>query len=189
MRNAEEEISRVQIDLTRTEDKIKRLDVRAHIDGTLVLPKPQDLEETFLRQGETVGYVLEGSRLEVRTAVPEYQAALIRDHTLNIEVLLAGGAAPAPAQVVRDNHAATFDLPSSALGDLGGGPHALDPSDKSGVRARQPVVLFDLHVPSKTLQRIGERAWVRFEHAPEPVAKRWYRWTTQLFLQHFDPTN
>ena len=189
IRNAEEEISRVQSDLMRTEEKIERLDVRARTQGTLVLPKQQDLHATFLRQGETIGYVLEASRLEVRAAVPEYEATLVRDHTRYVEVRFADDGDPAPAQVVRDSLATTFDLPSSALGDLGGGPHALDPSDTSGLRARQPVVLIDLHVPSKSLQRIGGRVWVRFDHPPEPAAKRWYRWTRQLFLQHFDPTN
>jgi putative peptide zinc metalloprotease protein len=48
-------------------------------------------------------------------------------------------------------------------------------------------VLIDLKLPASTLERIGSRAWVRFDHGAQPLAQRWYREVRQLFLQHFNP--
>jgi putative peptide zinc metalloprotease protein len=93
----------------------------------------------------------------------------------------------AAASLLRDIPAATFELPSVALGDRGGGPHATDPTDKDGLRTREPVVLIDLTVPQHKIERIGTRAWVRFDHGAQPLAERWYRQARQLLLQHFNP--
>ena len=79
-------------------------------------------------------------------------------------------------------------LPSAALSDHGGGPFAADPDDKGGLRIVEPVVLVDLHLPGRELQRIGGRVWVRFDHGVAPLAAQWYRRARQLFLQHFNPT-
>jgi putative peptide zinc metalloprotease protein len=189
-RNAEEEIQRVQGELTRIDEKISHLMLRAQVDGTLVMPRQQDLPGTFVHQGATIGYVLESADIGVRAAVPEYDATLVREHTRTVDVRTAeDGGNPVTAHLVRDIPAATFELPSAALGDRGGGPHATDPSDKEGVRTIAPVVLVDLKLPARNLQRVGGRAWVRFDHGPEPLARRWYRRLRQLLLQHFNPVS
>jgi putative peptide zinc metalloprotease protein len=63
-----------------------------------------------------------------------------------------------------------------------------DPSDKDALHTLEPVVLIDLKLPKEILQRIGGRAWVRFDHGDAPLARQWYRRLCQLFLQHFNPT-
>ena len=186
--NAEEEIQRVQGELKRIEEKIDQLVLRAQVDGMLVMPRQQDLPGTFARQGTTIGYVLESADIGVRAAIPEYDATLVRENTRAVDVRTAeDGSDPVRAQLVRDIPAATFELPSAALGDRGGGSHATDPSDKDGLRTLEPVVLVDLKLPARNLQRVGGRAWVRFDHGQEPLAGRWYRRLRQLLLQHFNP--
>jgi putative peptide zinc metalloprotease protein len=189
-RNAEEEIQRVQGELKRTDEKIGHLVLRAQVDGTLVMPRQQDLPGTFVRQGTTIGYVLESADIGVRAAIPEYDATLVREHTRKVDVRIAedrGG--PVAAQLVREIPATTFELPSAALGDRGGGLHATEPSDKDGLHTLEPVVLLDLKLPASNLQRVGGRAWVRFDHGPQPLAGRWYRRLRQLLLQHFNPVS
>ena len=189
-RNAEEEIQRVQGELKRIEEKIDHLVLRAQVDGILVMPRQQDLPGTFARQGTTIGYVLESADIGVRAAIPEYDATLVRENTRTVDVRTAeDGSDPVAAQLVRDIPAATFELPSAALGDRGGGSHATDPSDKDGLRTLEPVVLVDLKLPGRNLQRVGGRAWVRFDHGSEPLAGRWYRRLRQLLLQHFNPVS
>jgi putative peptide zinc metalloprotease protein len=39
---------------------------------------------------------------------------------------------------------------------------------------------------SQPLERLGGRAWVRFEHGAEPLSRQWYRRLRQLFLSRFD---
>ncbi|HEY0338991.1 MAG TPA: site-2 protease family protein [Burkholderiales bacterium] len=187
VRNAEEEITRVESELQRVEERIAELQVRAHAEGTLVLPQQSDLPGTFLRQGSTIGYVLERSLIRVRTVVPEYDAAIVRERTRSVEVRIAGDGQALAAQLERDLPAATYELPSAALGDKGGGPYVTDPADVEGLRTRDPVVLVDVSISASNLQRIGERAWVRFDHGSEPLASRCYRQLRQVFLQHFNP--
>jgi putative peptide zinc metalloprotease protein len=189
-RNADEEIQRVQGELNRAEEKIGHLVLRAQVDGTLVMPRQQDLPGTYVKQGTTIGYVLESADIGIRAAIPEYDATLVREHTRAVVVRTAeDGGGPVAAQLLREIPAATFELPSAALGDRGGGSHATDASDKDGLRTLEPVVLVDLKLPASNLQRVGGRAWVRFDHGPEPLAYRWYRRTRQLLLQHFNPVS
>ena len=187
-RHAEEEIARTEAELQRTEQRIAQLEVRAQAAGALAMPYQKDLPGTFVRQGSTIAYVLERAEIGVRAAVPEYDAALVREGTRSVAVSITGAGEPLAAELVRDIPAATFDLPSPALGDRGGGPHATDPADKDGLRTRQPVVVVDLKVPATLLERVGGTAWVRFDHGPQPLAQRWYRQIRQVFLQHLNPT-
>ena len=186
-RNVEEEIGRVEGELRRIVEKIGQLEVRAQASGRLVMPHQQDLPGTLARRGSTVGYVLERADIGIRAAIPEYEAALVRDATRSVEVRVTGDGRSVPAELVRHIPAATYDLPSAALGDRGGGSYPTDPADSEGLRARDPVVLIDLNVPSNELERIGSRAWVRFDHGAQPLAGRWYRQLRQVFLQHFNP--
>ena len=67
------------------------------------------------------------------------------------------------------------------------GPYASDPAEKDGLHSLEPVFLVDLTLPGHTLERVGGRAWVRFDHGSEPLALQAYRRAAQLFLQHFAP--
>jgi putative peptide zinc metalloprotease protein len=186
-KNAEEELVRVQEDLKRVDEKIAGLEVRAQTDGVLVMPQQQDLPGTFVKKGSTLAYVLEKTDIGVRAALAEYDASFLREGTRAVEVRLAGDTATLPAQLVRDIPAATHDLPSAALGDRGGGAFATDPADTEGMHTQEPVVLVDLTLPSTVLERVGSRAWVRFDHGATPLAARWYRQARQVLLQHFNP--
>jgi putative peptide zinc metalloprotease protein len=189
VRNAEEEIQRIRGDLERITQKIDGLVLRAQVDGVLVMPKQQDLPGTFARRGVTLGYVLERREMRVRAAVPEYDAPLVRDRTHAAEARTEESGDAVAAQLLHDIPAATFELPSAALGDRGGGSLATDPADTDGLRTLEPVVLVDLTLTSMNLKRIGGRAWVRFDHGLEPLAGRWYRRLRQVLLQHFNPAS
>ena len=188
VRRAEEEIGRAQSELERVEQRIAELELRAQTDGRLVMPRQHDLPGGYTQQGTTLGHVLdERTAIGVRAAVPEYDAVLVREGVRRIDVRIAGESATLAAELVRDVPAATFELPSAALGDRGGGPHPTDPADKDGLRTREPVVVLDFKVPARTLERIGGKVWVRFDHGAQPLAQRWYRQVRQVLLQHFSP--
>jgi len=94
-----------------------------------------------------------------------------------------------PARLANAAPAASRQLPSAALGDRGGGPFATDPADGAGARSLEPVFLYDVFVNGRLLDRVGGRAWVRFDHGFEPLAFQLYRRAAQLFLKQFDPSN
>jgi len=62
-----------------------------------------------------------------------------------------------------------------------------DPSDKDGLKTLEPVFLMDLQLNAKTLERVGGRAWLRFNHGACPLVFQWQRRLQQLFLQQFNP--
>lgn len=183
-----EDIARSKAELARIEERIEQLHVRSQVAGRLVMPRQHDLPGRFVRHGEMLGYVLTPMQLEVRAAVAGEDAALVRDGTRRVDVLLAEDAARREAVLNRDMPAATFTLPSPALGDRGGGVFVTDPADKDGVRTLEPVFIVDIAVPGRVIERVGGRAWVRFEHGAQPLALQWYRRASQLFLKHFNPT-
>ena len=94
-----------------------------------------------------------------------------------------------PARLGTDVPAATRQLPSPALGERGGGPYLIEPADSEGVRSTEPVLLYDVFLSNRMLERVGGRAWVRFDHGSEPLAFQLYRRASQLFLKQFDPAS
>jgi putative peptide zinc metalloprotease protein len=101
--------------------------------------------------------------------------------------------ASAPAQtlhatLVRDSLGATLRLPSAALSRRHGGDIATDPADTEDRKPLHPVVLLDLRldVPAGH-ERLGERAWVRFDAGLAPLAWQAARSLRRQVLQRFNP--
>ncbi len=182
------DMERIRSELARTDERIGQLDVRAQVAGTLVMPRQGDLFGSFSRRGDLLGHVLAADALRVRAAVPEPDAHLVRNRLNHVSVRLVD--APEfelTAALSGDTPAATRQLPSAALLDHAGGPYPNDPSQQDGLHSLQPVFLFDLVLPDRKLERVGGRAWVRFDHGSEPLAVQAYRRMAQLFLQYFNP--
>jgi len=186
-KSAIEELARAQADLARVEERVGYLTVRSKETGRLVLPHSEDLVGSFVKKGAMLGYVLNTAPTAVRAVVPNESAPLVRAGSRNVAVLLPGQLSPMAARLERELPAATNVLPSAALGERGGGRQATDPADKEGTRTLEPVFLFDLRLQNDPLQSLGQRAWVRFDLGPEPLAAQWYRRLRQLFLKHFNP--
>ena len=186
--NLAEEIERTEAELKRADERVMQLEVRAGVAGTLSLPRYADLPGTFVRRGAAIGYVLQSAEMRVRAVVDQDRAHLVRHRTRGVEVRLADAAnTRAPARLGTDVPAATRQLPSAALGERGGGPFPIDPADAEGVRSLEPVFLYDVFLNNRMLERVGGRAWVRFDHGTEPLAFQLYRRAAQLFLKQFDP--
>jgi len=194
-RNVIEDLERTRAELERAEQRIAQWTVRSKAAGRLVLPREDDLPGSFVQKGATLAYVLEEAPPLVRVAVPQEHAALLRGRTRRVEVRLADEGATRPARLAREVPASTRVLPSAALGAPAGGPHAVDPADKEGTRALDPLFLFDVALEQTAsleeapLQRLGERAWVRFELGAEPLAMQWQRRVRQALLKHFNPSS
>ncbi|MBL8382469.1 MAG: PqqD family peptide modification chaperone [Burkholderiales bacterium] len=185
---AAQESARIEAELAHLQARLDALTVRSGAAGRLVLPRAADMPGRYVERGAPLGYVLDREQIVVRAAVPHADAALVREQTRRVRVRLAE--APGrdlEAQPVRDVPAASLELPSAALAEAGGGPFATDPEDRRGLRLTTPVVLIDLKLPAQDLERVGSRAWVRFEHGTEPLAGQLYRQARSLFLARFSP--
>ena len=185
-KNADEAMQRVSAELARVEERLAQLEVRAQVEGRLVMPRQQNLPGTFMKQGAMLGYVFSPDQVRVRAVVDEHDIALVRERTQSVDVLLAERAwQRLDAGLTRETPAATQTLPSPALGDRAGGSRITDPGDKEGIKTLEPVFLVDLTLPSNATNRVGGRAWVHFDHGASPLIAQWTRSVRQLFLKHF----
>ena len=182
-----EEMAAVEAELSQARERAAELIIRAPTDGKFVVPRVQDLPGRFVEQGELIAYVLDRSVRTVRVVVSQADVDLVRRQTQAVELRLAERLAEVmPVVMRREVPAATYRLPSKALGSMGGGRIPVDPRDEEGVRTLQTVFQFDVTLPAdRPVSQVGGRAYVRFDHGAEPLARQWYRALRQLFLSHF----
>ncbi len=178
-------LSLAEAEVTRLNAQVSQLEVRSQIAGTLVMSKQNDLIGIFLKKGQLLSYVLGPGELIVRAAVSNNNAPTIRELARSAEIRLE----EQPVQTItgqlrRDVPAATFQLPNAALANRNGGDIITDPSDPENLRTLEPVFWFDVALPSSLVQRVGGRAWVRFDFGKEPLASQWAHSLNQLFMQH-----
>jgi len=175
-------------ELAELQRQANDLAVRAPVAGVLVAPKAVDLPDAFVKRGQTLGYVMASGAPVIRAAVPE------------AEIEYFQGAAPAVsirfdeqpwrplqgATLTRQTPKSTRKLPSPALDAAAGGPFALDPSARDKDTMLESVFEIDVATPAEfTVERWGQRVWLRFDHGAHPLAERLYRAARQVFLGRF----
>jgi putative peptide zinc metalloprotease protein len=184
-----EQLARNDAELRHAEVQLAGLQVRARSGGRAVLPHEQDLRGTYVQRGAMVGYVLGPEPAQVRAVLRDEDLLRVRGRVQGVEVRLADSPwTPRAAQLRGETPAATRQLPSAALGDRDGGPVAVDPADKDGLRAQAPVFLLDVVVPDLPAGYVGGRAWVKLQLPAEPLGWQAVRSLRQLLLRQFSPT-
>ena len=184
----EEEKYYIQEKLARAREQVRDLVIIAKVDGTLVLPRAEDLPGRFVHRGDVLAHVVDLNTLTVRTIVDQTDIDLIRHSTKAVQVRLAERlASPIDAGVTRLVPAASDELPSPALGSEGGGQVPMDPKDSKGQKAMRKVFQVDLQLPvDLSIVNVGGRVYVRFDHGWESLMTQWYRQGRQLFLSRFN---
>jgi putative peptide zinc metalloprotease protein len=174
--------------LRRVREEIAALNVQSTTHGSFVVPSPEDLPGRYVRKGELLGYVLELQQITVRTVVSQALIDMVRSHTYGTQVRLSESLTqPVQATIKRIVPGASDQLPAKALGTVGGGGIAIDPSDRQGLTAVQKVFQIDLELPSHSqFINAGGRGYVRFDHGWAPLAVQWYFHIRQVFLSRFN---
>ncbi|GAA5160579.1 efflux RND transporter periplasmic adaptor subunit [Viridibacterium curvum] len=179
-----EELGKLDERLQELDERIERLVVRSPADGRLAILRPEDLPGRFLARGAQVAHVVSPDRVVIRTALEQTEIEQLRQDVRGVEVRMAEARdKELTARLVKHTPAASFQLPSIVLGDRGGGRMVTDPADQEGLRTLESFFLVDVEVPGEHLQRIGSRAWVRFDHPPETIAMQFSRRFRQLFVK------
>jgi len=183
----EENLRREQAGVDNLLDQVERLTARARTRGTLLMERPDDMPGRYLDKGEVVGYVMGPHVSLVRVVVSQDQVDLVRGATRGVKVALDQDLASVwSAQLVREVPAAGRELPSPALGQLGGGGIVTHPGDDKGVSAVQSLFEFELALPPEAPAHfLGSRVHVRFEHPFTPVGQRLWKSVRRLFLSQF----
>jgi putative peptide zinc metalloprotease protein len=180
-----EEINIVKNELAHIDKEIDQLVVRSPIDGRLVIPRAEDQPGTLVAKGATLGHVFAEQDIRLRAVIPQSNAQLVRYRTESVSVRMSDHLLQIfQGKLDRAVPSATSTLPSAALAYAGGGDILTDPSDNDGLQALEPIFIVDVRVPGSKLERVGGRAWLRFDHGTTPLLSQWtLRWK-QLFLRH-----
>jgi putative peptide zinc metalloprotease protein len=160
--------------------------VASPADGRFIVAHPKDLTGRYLHQGDVVGYVVPAERGTVVAVVGQEDIGLLETRLRDVHVRLADNSDRTHrAELTRLTPASDFSLPSAALGTAGGGNVAVAPDDADGRRTIARVFRIELTLDTP-VERLGGRAFVRFDHGSEALALRGLRRLRQLFLEHFD---
>ncbi len=174
--------------LVDAERRVQSLTIKAAAPGNWTPAAPTELEGRYVKRGEVVGFIVAGPSALVRTVVTQDDMDLIRSRLRGVQVRLVNDLSDSvPAQVKRKAAGGGFDLVSSALGTSGGGEIAVDPSQQGGTRSLKRV--FDIELALERPSRapvFGDRAHVRFDLGPAPLAWQWYMRLRQLFLSQLN---
>ena len=164
------------------------LTVRSPASGTFIIPHAVDLADNFIKKGETIGYVRSDRAPSIRAWVPEGEIEYVRDQTKSVSVRFdeVPWTRLDSSHIEREVPESTRSLPTPSLSTDNGGPFALDPTAKDKGRILEDIFEVDVSVPKElTVERWGQRAWIRFDHGASPVVGRLYRAARQLFLGRF----
>ena len=177
-----------QDELREIERQYDNLVLRSPATGQFIVPHLPDLTGNFIKRGQMVGYVVTDRSPPIRTTVPESEIEYVRDRTKTVSVRFdeAVWTPIEAARIERQFPQSTKLLPSSALSSANGGPFAPDPNAKEKEASLESFFQIDVAAPAPmTLDRWGQRVWVRFDHGASPVLERLYRAGRQLFLGRF----
>ncbi len=184
-----EQIRLIEGQLEDTRRRARDLDVLAAHDGHLLITDQERLQGQLLSQGDQVGFLLDPAQpMRLRVAIGQAQAELVRTRTEAVTLKFQRDlSSDVPARVSAEVPQSLNKLPSGALATEGGGSFTLNPERADELVALERVFLFDV-VPEtpRAVTYVGERALVRFDHGPEPVAFRIWRNLRQLFLRQFN---
>lgn len=184
--NFAQALTHAQSETEHIDARIANLEIRSQAAGRMVMARQDDLPGRFFRKGEAFGYVFAPGEVVVRTIISDDDAALVRQRSRGATVWLEekrGGVLT--GSVRRDVPAASFKLPSAGLAERNGGPVTTDPADAENLRTLQPFFTVDVALPEHAVDRMGGRAWVRFDFGTEPLAFQWAHALGQLLLKQF----
>ena len=180
----QEEVNAEQASLDRMRADVADLVLRAEVPGIVRLDRAQDLPGRFVHRGDMLGHVI-GSRVPlVRVVLTQGEAELDPSTLRSVDIRVVDHPDHVIAgRLVRSTPKAGHELPSAALGLSGGGKEVTDPQDAHGTTAVGTVFQFEVEALGQaSLGPLGSRAYVAFEHPPEPIGWRWWRQLRRMFL-------
>jgi len=183
-----EELNAAIEDLQRARERSQALVIRSPRDGIFIVPREKDQQDRFVNKGQIVAFVTNPEdHVTVRAAVSQDDIGLVREHVRKVDVRSVGWSSQSyPAKVAREVHGGTHQLPTAALGSMGGGPFATDPSDRDGRTTLDRVFEIEISLPPEGhTEYLGTRMYVRFDHGYEPLGLQAWRALRQLFLRRF----
>jgi putative peptide zinc metalloprotease protein len=183
-----EELAVINQDLNRAKERVQALLITSPRDGLFIVPEANDLPGRFISQGDLVAFVINpDDHAVVRAVVSQDDIGLVRDGVDGVDIIAASwGSKSYPAAMVREVFGGSNQLPTAALGTLGGGKFAVSQQDSSGRTTLEPVFEIEIELPDEArTEYLGSRVYVRLDHGYRPLGLQAWRSLRQLFLRQF----
>lgn len=174
-------------ELAKVNEQIDRLVLRAPIDGELVSPDLRHLEGMWIQEGQEIGKIIDPASLRIIACIDQEDGAQpfireVKKARVQLAADLRMKDASVPVAMVEDRAPSPlYELPNPALGHMGGGPIATDPSDPKGLKLTKPMIQLWLNLENPDGKIVpGQRVHVRFDIDKQPLVINWSRrlWQT-----------
>ncbi len=182
-----DDLHAVKAEFSQISEQIEKLTIYSHANGTFISSQSKELTDRFVEQGEVLGHIINPKNLIIKAVIPQSRIGLLETYDASAEFMLAHKLGVAfESKIIRETPQATDWIPSPALGTMGGGTLAIDPTDETGTRLLKPVFQLDLDIPKDLqLNQVGGRVYVRLNHGSLPIGQQLALSFNQLFLRHF----
>ncbi len=161
--------------------RLKRLDkeksdltILSDINGLWVAPQVEDYEGMWLPRGTPLGQLINTDTFTFVSVVSQQDASLLfSDNVVNAELKLAGQSNQTiNIEKVKKIPMEQTKLPSSALGIQGGGTIAVDVTDQSGVKTKEPFYEVRAKIiNNKNVSLLhGRSGFIRFSMPAKPLS-------------------
>jgi putative peptide zinc metalloprotease protein len=182
-----QEIPFLEQQVAEAASRIEGQTVRAPVSGIWQPSRLVSYEGQFFRRGESLGHVADPATLRVLAVIDEHLIQLVRDASRQVSILGADGRAGVHSTtVLRLMPTATHQLPHMALTTEGGGSIVRNPEVSERPESIKRYFWVELDAAGIPGACLDCRAFVRFEHPPEPVAFRVGRWMRRQFMSLLD---
>ncbi len=187
----QQKINTLEDRLRSLNEQQQLLEVRAELEGEWVAPDLHERVGSWLQRGHLLGEVVDTSQFKFVAVVPQEQTdRLFKDNFNQAEVRLAGQADSnvllAKVQIIPFQ---SDRLPSIALGWLGGGDIAVNPTEPSGTTAKESFFLLQTELPHTAPHDItllhGLTGTLRVQTPARPIATQVYRAVNQLLQKRY----
>lgn len=166
-------------------ERVASLEVRSPINGVWMPSENLRRDGAVFSQGDSLGIVIDDSKLVVRAIADQRTAALIINEGSNlVEMRLSGNPGRfSYGEIERIVPAGSEDLPSPVLGISAGGEAMVDPTDARGGKLLDAVFEIWIQLDPDVVLMPGQRVTVRFSLEYRSLGSQVWRFLRQIVQQ------
>lgn len=185
----DEQLSALAEKISRVKEQLSSLHLATSASGMWVSAEIEDSKGRYVRRGEELGSVADFNDLLIRaTAGQNLAAIVIEQASREVEIRAAGRPDPTiEGTIEKIFPAGQEELPSEALGYVGGGSMPVDVRDPRGTKTAEKF--FEIRIRPRlgdaTDWFTGQRVVVRIRLRSKPLAAQLWHYGRQLFQRRF----
>lgn len=177
--------------LEELDRRIEALRIKAPFDGRWLTRNPEHMNDRFVKRGQEVGMVASVDDMIIRIAANQAVGPRLKEEVgvdTRVTLRIDGRAEDEFTGTVTDiPGVGQSNLPSAALGYLGGGEIAVSNQDRSGTQTSEAFfeVVIKPDAEALDMLRSGQRVVARFQLPDRPLGLQWYRAFRQMIEARF----